>query len=171
VAVGVTEILHDSGSFEDVMCSSEIACNGAKSRLIPVYSLGMIDAVGPRWGKRIETLVGLFMPRCTEQTTLRELEAMASDAERWRYAHALFGRIRLKTLQADAAHNRLLRHQYGFEEICAKTLYNLSRHVPGRDWPHPFDSDSPSWVVPISLRFAEALGIGDEISPALGVLT
>ena len=73
---------------------------------------------------------------------------MASDHREWRRAHWLFSRIRAKTLKADATNDRLLQLQYSFEEICAKTLFNMS----GRS----FDDDAPFWVVPIAVGFARA---------------
>jgi hypothetical protein len=106
----------------------------------------------------IQEMVQFFIPLCADQTTLRELDAMASDDQKWRYAHALFSRIRAKTLRADEAEDRLLQNQYRFEEICAKTLFNMSDHVPGKDFPYPFDDDSPFWVIPIAVGFARALG-------------
>jgi hypothetical protein len=109
----------------------------------------------------IQEMVRFFLPRCSDQSTLRELEDMASDDQKWRYAHALFSRIRDKTLRAEAAKDLLLQHQHSFEEICAKTLYNMSGHAPGGVWPYPFDDDSPFWVIPIAVEFARALGVAD----------
>lgn len=109
----------------------------------------------------IQEMVRFFLPHCSEQSTLRELDEMASDDEKWRYAHALFSRIRDKTLRADKGRDRLLQHQYSFEEICAKTLYNMSGHIQGREFPYPFDDDSPFWVIPIAVAFAQALGVAD----------
>src|SRR5262245_16466711 len=106
-------------------------------------------------------MVRFFLPHCAEQSTLRELDAMASDDEQWKFAHALFRRIRDKTLRAIAAKDRLLGHQYAFEEICAKTLYNISGHLRGKEFPPRFDSDCPFWVFPIAVAFARALGIED----------
>jgi hypothetical protein len=111
--------------------------------------------------KAIQEMVRFFLPRCADQSTLRELDEMASDDRKWRYAHTLFGRIRDKTLRADAAQDSLLQYQYSFEEICAKTLYNMSGHVHGQEFPYPFDDDSPFWVIPIAVSFARALGIAD----------
>jgi len=93
----------------------------------------------------IQEMVRFFLPRCADQSTLRELDQMASDDMQWRYAHALFQRIRHKTLRADTTKHSLLQHQYGFEEICAKTLFNMSGHCdPGcKEFPAPFDDDSP----------------------------
>ena len=67
-------------------------------------------------------MVRFFLPLCAEQSTLRELDDMASDEKKWPYAHGLFGRIRDKTIRASKAKDELLQYQYGFEEICAKTL-------------------------------------------------
>ena len=115
-------------------------------------------------GRAIQEMVRCFLPQCADQSTLRELDDMAADAEKWRYAHALFGRIRDKNLRADAAKDRLLQHQYSFEEICAKTLYNMSGHIKGREFPYPFDDDAPFWVIPIAVAFARALGVADPCS-------
>jgi hypothetical protein len=53
--------------------------------------------------------------------------------------------------------------QYHFEEICAKTLYNMANE------PAPFDPDAPFWVLPLALKLGQMLGITDvgEISPLL----
>jgi hypothetical protein len=112
----------------------------------------------------IQEMVRFFLPHCTDQSTLRELDSMASDDRQWRYAHALFSRIRAKTLRADDVKDRLLSGQYSFEEICAKTLYNMSGHVPGGEWPYPFDDDSAFWVIPIAVGFARVLGVADPYS-------
>jgi len=114
--------------------------------------------------RAIQEMVRFFLPRCADQSTLRELDEMASDDQKWRYAHALFRRIREKTLRADAAKDRLLQHQYSFEEICARTLYNISGHTPGQEFPYPFDDDSPFWVIPTAVEFARALGVEDPCS-------
>jgi hypothetical protein len=114
--------------------------------------------------RAIQEIVRFFLPRCSDQSTLRELDDMASDDQQWRHAHALFSRIRGKTLRAGAAKDRLLQHQYSFEEICAKTLYNMSGHVPGQEFPYPFDDDSPFCVIPIAVGFACAIGVEDPCS-------
>ena len=103
-------------------------------------------------------MVSFFIPHCKDVSTLNEINAMAQDRSKWRKAHDLFDRIRTKTLRADTANDRMLQHQYSFEEICAKTLYNLS------GYPAPFDDDSPFWVIPIAVAFAHAIGIHDPCS-------
>ena len=112
-------------------------------------------------GTFIAQMVDFFLARCSERSTLTELKAMALDYRTWREAHKLFSRIRDKTLKADASADRLLQAQYSFEEICAKTLYNLADHHEGFSAAYlpPFDSDSPLWVFPMAIGFADALGL------------
>jgi hypothetical protein len=114
--------------------------------------------------KAIQEMVRFFLPLCAEQSTLRELDEMAADEKKWPYAHALFSKIRKKTIRADEAKDELLQHQYSFEEICAKTIYNISGHIKGKEFPYPFDDDSPFWVIPIAVSFARALGVTDPFS-------
>lgn len=116
-------------------------------------------------------MIRFFLPHCSEQSTVLELRDMAADPKQWREAHDLFGRIRAKTLQADATKTRMLQMQYSFEEICAKTLYNMADHSAGfssRYLP-PFDDDVPLWVARIARGFARELGITnfDELFPDL----
>ena len=100
-------------------------------------------------------LVSLFAPLCTERRTMDELARMLTNHEQWTKAHDLFDRIRRKTLVADSDGNRALAAQYCFEEICAKSLYNLS------DTDAPFDVDSPYWIIPNAFDLARALKIDD----------
>ncbi len=108
-------------------------------------------------------MVQFFLPLCSEQSTLVELRDMAMVPERWREAHKLFRHIRDKTLRAIAAHDKALGHQYSFEEICAKTLYNMADHSAGFSSKYlpPFDGDSPLWVMRIARGFANFLGATD----------
>ena len=70
-------------------------------------------------------LVRLFSAKVGDRTTLLELQHMLGASDSWSQAHALFQRIRLKTLAASQQGNHKLECQYCFEEVCAKTLYNL----------------------------------------------
>ena len=103
----------------------------------------------------MERLIELFAVRCRDRETLDELAAMAADDGRWSKAHGLFDRIRQKTLVADRAGDQTLSAQYLFEEMCAKTLYNLSGSSA------PFDADSPYWIVPNALALARRIGIDE----------
>jgi hypothetical protein len=118
-----------------------------------------------RGGRIVEDmakLIELFADRCRERETLDELTKMVANHGDWTKAHALFGRIRQKTLRAEREGNRTLGAQYLFEEICAKTLYNLSYSSA------PFDPDSPYWIVPNAFTLARQLGM--EQSDVLAVV-
>lgn len=106
-----------------------------------------------------------FEGRCKDKETLRRLIELANDRSRRKQAKALFDEIRHKNLAAGRRNDHLAQAQYDFEEICAKTLYNMSRE------PAPFDPDSPFWVLPLALELGRALGVVDagEISPLLGM--
>jgi hypothetical protein len=97
----------------------------------------------------------LFEVRCADKATLRKLIVLAEDRSRRKEAHALFSEIRQKTLAAEKRKDAFALSQYAFEEICAKTLYNLTHE------PAPFDPDSPFWVLPLALDLGRQLGITD----------
>jgi hypothetical protein len=104
-----------------------------------------------------------FEERCEDKETLRKLITLAKDNARRKQAHALFSEIRNKTLAAHRSGDQLAVAQYAFEEICAKTLYNITLE------PAPFDPDSPFWVLPRALKLGQMLGVIDAgvISPLL----
>jgi hypothetical protein len=55
-----------------------------------------------RGGQIIPSMLGLidlFLPRCSERATMEELKQLLLDSGRWIKAHALFDRIRSKTLE------------------------------------------------------------------------
>ena len=104
----------------------------------------------------MKSLIGLFADHCEDRQTLDELLVMIEDHGRWPKAHALFDRIRKKTLRAEREPTSALNAQYVFEEICAKTLYNLSGSAA------PFDADSPYWIIPNAFALARRLGIDDD---------
>jgi hypothetical protein len=105
-----------------------------------------------------------FEGRCEDKETLRKLITLANDGARRKLAHALFTEIRMKNLAAEKRGDELAVAQYSFEEICAKTLYNIANE------PAPFDPDSPFWVLPRAVKLGQMLGITDAsmISPLLG---
>jgi hypothetical protein len=111
----------------------------------------------------IERTIEFFLPLCSDKSTMTELREMASDPERWCFGHALFSRIRGKTLRVEESGSDLILCQYSFEEICAKTMFNLSEHYDPecKEFPPPFDDDSALWFVPIAMQYAYALGAKD----------
>ena len=112
-------------------------------------------ATATQTAAEIQRHVWLFLPRCNDRETLLALDTMAAEPSQWSEGHALFQRIRSKTLAAERAGDRLSNTQYCFEEVCAKTLYNLS------GFPAPFDRDSPDWILPNALALAKVLSIPD----------
>jgi hypothetical protein len=102
--------------------------------------------------------IDLFKPHCQDISTLEELRAVLLERHRWVEAHDLFSKIRSKTLAK--SRNRIVG-QYAFEEICAKTIYNLTdeRDRANAGTLPPFDEDAPYWVLPFALRLAKELGI------------
>ena len=103
----------------------------------------------------IGRLLELFSGHCTERGTLDELLVVVRSPSKWHTARGLFQRVREKTLVAERSRNGSAMAQYLFEEICAKTLYNLSGE------PAPFDADSPYWVVPNAIALARRVGLAE----------
>lgn len=104
----------------------------------------------------MQRLLELFAPRCSDRSSMDELiELLSAERARRREAHALFDRIRHKTLDADRRGDKILQAQYSFEEACAKTIYNLS------GCPAPFDADSPYWILPNAVALARVLQIDE----------
>ena len=101
----------------------------------------------------MQGLFGVFEPLCEDTQCLRALAAIAADRGRWPDAHKLYQGIRQKTLAAEKKGDELRLAQYAFEEICAKTLYNLSGS------PAPFDADSAFWVIPLAAQLGAKLGL------------
>jgi len=101
----------------------------------------------------IPRLIDLFAEKCSDRSTLDELRRMVDDVNSWPQAHNLFTRIRRKTLEVGEHGDARARCQYLFEEVCAKTLYNLSGNTA------PFDADSPDWIVPNAFSLALQLMI------------
>ena len=103
----------------------------------------------------IKNLTALFAAHTADRSTLDEISSMTDDRSRWNQAHDLFQRIRQKSSRAAQLGDAKLEVQFGFEEACAKTLYNLA----GRS--APFDPDSPYWVVPNALATARHYGVAE----------
>ena len=100
----------------------------------------------------LEMLV-MFRGVCKDVETLDRLIKMAPDRGKWAGGHSLFSDIRKKTLLAGKQGAPHLIAQYDFEEVCAKTLYNLSQSSA------PFDPDSPFWIVPLGVALGRELGL------------
>jgi len=100
----------------------------------------------------IRELCEFFASRCEDRANLDELAQVASDRSKWHKGRHLFDVARNNGLKKSKGSAKL-EAQYLFEEICGKTLYNLSGQSA------PFDADSPYWVVPNALKLARQLGV------------
>lgn len=105
--------------------------------------------------KDIGRLLDLFSPHCAERETFDWLRGAIADQGKWHQARRVFNQIRNKSLKAERTGNTAATAQYLFEEICAKTLYNLSGASA------PFDADSPYWVPPNAIAFGRRIGINE----------
>ena len=105
----------------------------------------------------MQRLIDLFAPHVKPSKSLEHLRAMTLDPNLRANAHELFNAIRQKTLTADRRNDLVCSAQYQFEEICAKTLYNLSRP------PAPFDPDAPYWIIPSALHLAKCLDMDQSV--------
>ena len=103
----------------------------------------------------IKNLISLFEPYCEDRRAVAELNAMIEDDSKRHLGHALFDRIRTKTVVAEQRREERLIAEYLFEEVCAGTLYNLS------DALDPFDPDVPFEIVPSAFLFARSVGVPD----------
>jgi hypothetical protein len=103
----------------------------------------------------IQNLVSLFRPHCADTTTLDELDELCANHTLRYRGHDLFCRVRKKNLHSNLSGDAALKAQYDFEEVCAKTLYNLGHN------PDPFDPDVPFKIVPAAFAFAGLLDIAD----------
>ena len=106
--------------------------------------------------KDMARLLDLLAPHCTDRETIDWLRTAVADRGRWDKAHGVFNHIRSKSLKAERSAKAMPLAQYLFEEICAKTLYNLSGASA------PFDADSPYWVIPNAIAFARHIGVNEQ---------
>jgi hypothetical protein len=106
---------------------------------------------------QMKRLVETFSDHAQDRSTLDELHRMISNPSSWHKAHDLFSCIRKKTLDAVKRKDTRASRQYSFEELCAKTIYNLTNTDA------PFDNDSPYWFVPQALLLARELGIDEAV--------
>ena len=102
---------------------------------------------------QLDALITLFAPGCSDTATMREVQELLRKETEWPTAHYLATRIRSKTIAAIQTADAKAEAQYYFEEMCARTLYNLS--VPKK----PFEPDTPYWIAPMALKLAKVLEI------------
>ena len=111
-------------------------------------------------------LLDLFEEHVPDKESNRLVRRFCSENHKWTKAHGLHSTLRDRNLKAIKQGNKIKECQYRFEEVCAKTLWNLIS--PNT----PFDPDSPYWVIKNALTLAKALGtpvaqVVDIVSPDL----
>jgi len=105
--------------------------------------------------EQMDRLLAVFQPHCHDADTLKELRALLHEPQDWVQAHYLSTRIRAKALNAVKEGDLKGELQFAFEEVCAKTLHNLSSSKK------PFDPDTPYWIIPLALKLAKVLAIDE----------
>lgn len=106
--------------------------------------------------EEIKLLLDLFENEVPDRDSNRLVKKFCEDKARWYKAHGLHSTLRDRNLKAIKQGNKAKECQYCFEEVIAKTLYNLTRSSA------PFDPDSPYWVIKNALTLAKALEIPSE---------
>jgi hypothetical protein len=101
----------------------------------------------------MERLIDLFQPLCKDTETMAELRSLLGREKDWGTAHYISSRIRIKTMAAGKSGDHRAEAQYGFEEICAQTLHNMSGTKK------PFSADTAYWIIPQALKLAKALEV------------
>ena len=101
----------------------------------------------------MKRLIELFAPHVQNRGSMDKLLQMIDGTINPSHAHQLFSGIRGKTNTAAGRGDMVALRQYEFEEICAKTIYNVTGNAA------PFDPDSPYWVIPHALWLAKELRI------------
>ncbi|WP_339074629.1 hypothetical protein [Teredinibacter turnerae] len=104
----------------------------------------------------IKSLLDLFENEVPDRESNRLVKMFCDDKSRWYKAHGLHSTLRDRSLKAIKQGDKVKESQYFFEEVIAKTLYNLTRSSA------PFDPDSPYWVIKNALVLAKILDIPSE---------
>lgn len=101
----------------------------------------------------MKALLDLFEYRVPDKESNRLVWRFCDEREKWIKAHGLHSTIRNRNLKAIKQGDKAKESQYCFEEVIAKTLFNLTR--PNA----PFDPDSPYWVIKNALILAMEVGV------------
>ncbi len=104
---------------------------------------------------QMKQLIALFLPRSRDNETMTELLKLLDDEKDWGKAHYLSARIRTRAINAAKTGDLEAEIQFSFEEVCAKTLHNLSESK------RPFDADTPYWIIPLALKLAKVLEVDE----------
>lgn len=105
-------------------------------------------------------LLILFQGRVPDKESNLEVLDLVQTKDQWAHAYDIFSSIRAKTLTAEKNKDKLKLLQYSFEEVCAKSVYNLFCYAYEEE--DPFDLDSPYWVIKNALYLAHELNIDEK---------
>lgn len=108
----------------------------------------------------IIALLHLFQEKSPDKDTNKIVLGLAENKEQWKNAHDIFSTIREKNLKAIENKENIKESQYCFEEVCAKSIFNIYCYSFGEDG--QFDPDSPYWLIKNALSFAYSLGLPKE---------
>ncbi len=115
-------------------------------------------------GVTITRLLRLFQGRVPDVESAARVAELAMAPDRWSAGHAVFDEVRRRALMAIKVRDSLRCNQYGFEELCCKSLYNATEP---RD---PFDPSSPFSVAGAAVRLAQAVGVPvEEVADVLAM--
>ncbi len=97
----------------------------------------------------MKALLDLFENKVQDKESNRLVWQFCNEKQKWIKAHGLHSTIRERNLKAIKQNNKAKECQYCFEEVVAKTLFNLTKSNA------PFDPDSPYWVIKNALALAK----------------
>ena len=106
--------------------------------------------------EEMKSLLDLFENEVPDQETNRLVWRFCDEKNKWIKAHGLHSTLRDRNLKAIKQGDKIKECQYCFEEVIAKTLFNLTRSEA------PFDPDSPYWIIKNALSLAKVLGMPSE---------
>lgn len=104
----------------------------------------------------IKKMLDLFENKVPDHDSNRLVWKFCNEKQKWMKAHGLHSTLRDRNLKAIKNGNKAKECQYRFEEVIAKTLFNLTYPTA------PFDSDSPYWVIKNALELAIMLDVPTE---------
>ncbi len=106
--------------------------------------------------EEMKLMLDLFENKVPDKDSNRLVWKFCDEKQRWIKGHGLHSTLRDRNVKASKQGDKIKEAQYCFEEVVAKTLFNLTSSSA------PFDPDSPYWVIKNALSLAKALKIPPE---------
>ena len=104
----------------------------------------------------MQALLDLFEEYVPDKESNRAVFRYCDSRANWPRANTLFSTVHEKNLEAIENRENVLECQYSFEEVVAKTLFNMT------DPTEPFEPDAPYWVIKNAITLAKALDLSPE---------